>query len=166
MYLTTLRGRIEQSQLTTSDDYTVSLRTSPLMDSFSDNNLSARPSGVVMSCFEDNHFLPDTPSEMRVFFVALLLFSLAVAIPLSYGQSQGIATCSTCKFIFEEIQKVVGKNSTEAAFQKEVVKACAIKQTTVQKVCTKVMAFGVHELFNLIEKQDASAICHKITLCK
>ncbi|PRP77414.1 hypothetical protein PROFUN_14374 [Planoprotostelium fungivorum] len=152
----THNGRIEQSQLETSGDYTAVRSSNELFQGLK----------YIYVYKGDNHFLPDTLSEMRVFFVALLLFSLAVAIPLSYGQSQGIATCSTCKFIFEEIQKVVGKNSTEAAFQKEVVKACAIKQTTVQKVCTKVMAFGVHELFNLIEKQDASAICHKITLCK
>uniref|UniRef100_A0A0N5CFQ4 Saposin B-type domain-containing protein n=1 Tax=Strongyloides papillosus TaxID=174720 RepID=A0A0N5CFQ4_STREA len=113
---------------------------------------------------------------MKIFTI-VFYFAVLLGVTFSIQHMSNIfseSLCSPCKFLFQEVKKVMPTVNTDAEYQfKETVKkACDKNLHTIpllDKVCTQVLDDLLEEVVKDVEILDeeinAEKICKKIRMC-
>uniref|UniRef100_A0A0N5CGG5 Saposin B-type domain-containing protein n=1 Tax=Strongyloides papillosus TaxID=174720 RepID=A0A0N5CGG5_STREA len=113
---------------------------------------------------------------MKILTIAFLFAALA-GVTFSNPQMSNIfsgSLCSPCKFLFQEVKKVMPTVNTDAEHQfKETVKETCDKNShaipLLEKVCTQVLDDLLEEVVKDVEILDEEInpekICKKIRMC-
>eukprot|EP01119_Soliformovum_irregulare_P026127 TRINITY_DN986_c0_g1_i1.p2 TRINITY_DN986_c0_g1~~TRINITY_DN986_c0_g1_i1.p2 ORF type:complete len:107 (-),score=25.86 TRINITY_DN986_c0_g1_i1:47-367(-) len=100
-------------------------------------------------------------------FVVLAFLGLCFSMPIV--EPQGAIECDLCKFIVQEVDDALARNSTQEAIILEIGKTCTLSIfKNHAAVCKSILDYGILETIKFIETNETpDNVCgqHQLNLC-